>query len=237
MHLIQLLSGGLDSTVLLAYLIDEHHDVETVSVNYGQRHVKEITAASQIAYYYGVGNRTLDLSQVGKMLAGSSLTDRTVEVPDGHYADDTMRATVVPNRNLLMLSAAAAFAVSQGADGVAYAVHAGDHTIYPDCRPEFVMAAATALYLGTLSFGPEGRGIKLLAPFVERDKASLVVLGHDLEVPFSKTWSCYKGGEVHCGTCGTCVERREAFDLAGVSDPTLYKDSWSDLEVADAARQ
>lgn len=231
MRLIQLLSGGLDSTVLLAHLIDQHHLLEVVSVNYGQRHVKEIAAARSVADYYGIGHDVINLSDLGSLLTGSSLTDTDVEVPDGHYADVTMKATVVPNRNLLMLSAAAAVAVARKADGVAYAVHGGDHAIYPDCRPEFVMAAATALYLGTIGFGPDEAGIKLLAPFLEHDKGWIVRRGDELQVPFAKTWSCYKGGEFHCGTCGTCNERREAFWLAGVSDPTVYE------EAVHAARQ
>ena len=127
-----------------------------------------------------------------------------------------MKSTVVPNRNMIMLSLAAARAIAVGADGVAYAAHSGDHAIYPDCRPEFADAVAAALRI--CHYTP----IELERPFVDMTKADIVRLGAELGVDFSKTWSCYKGGEKHCGKCGTCVERREAFRLAGVPDPTEY---------------
>ncbi|HEY0409758.1 MAG TPA: 7-cyano-7-deazaguanine synthase, partial [Candidatus Dormibacteraeota bacterium] len=148
------------------------------------------------------------------------LTDAAVEVPDGHYADETMRITVVPNRNAVMLAIAHAVAVAEGVPTVAAAFHAGDHPVYPDCRPAFVDAFRRMQTLATEGFGPRDM---LVTPFLHLDKAAIVRAGHRLGVPFERTWSCYRGGDRHCGRCGTCVERREAFTLAGVADPTAYE--------------
>jgi 7-cyano-7-deazaguanine synthase len=145
-------------------------------------------------------------------------------VPDGHYAEDTMKATVVPNRNMMMLSIAGAVAIAEEAEFVATGTHAGDHFIYPDCRPEFIAAASAALLVGNTGFSSPGfRGI--VAPFIHSTKADICATGDVLGVPWDATWSCYKGGAIHCGRCGTCVERAEAFDLAGVDDPTEYEDA------------
>ncbi len=209
-------SGGLDSTVLLYHLLDVGHEVAALSVNYGQRHVRELKAARDITARLGVRHETADLSALAGLLSGSALTDRSVEVPEGHYAEESMKATVVPNRNMLLLATAAAWAISLKAESVAYAAHSGDHAIYPDCRPEFTDALEQAIGLA------DWHRVSLLRPFVHLTKADIVKRGAALDVPFGETWSCYKGGEIHCGRCGTCVERREAFALAGVPDPTPY---------------
>ena len=163
---------------------------------------------------------------VTSFLAGSALTDESVTVPDGHYADESMKITVVPNRNAIMLSIACALAVTRDAGAVAFGAHTGDHFIYPDCRPAFVRAYQTMLNLVVEGLA----SIEILTPFLSMTKADIVRLGAALHVPFERTWSCYKGGALHCGTCGTCHERREAFALADVDDPTLY-------ESASAAAQ
>ena len=137
-------------------------------------------------------------------------------IPDGHYEELTMKQTVVPFRNGIMLSIAAGFAESVEAQALVIAAHAGDHAIYPDCREDFMKSMEDAIRLGTYA------GIQILRPFMSFSKAEIVRRGRDLGVDFSKTWSCYKGATLHCGSCGTCVERREAFLLAGVSDPTSY---------------
>jgi 7-cyano-7-deazaguanine synthase len=204
--------------VTLAYaLAQEGNDQELVSFDYGQRHAKELGYAALAADRLGYRHTVVSLPHV---LLGSALTDGSIEVPLGHYADETMRATVVPNRNAIMLSFATGLAVARGAEAVALGVHAGDHPIYPDCRPEFVQAMNHALQLGTEGFAVPG--FHLLAPFVKISKAAIVELGDFLDVPYGDTWSCYQGGDVHCGECGTCVERREAFVRAGVPDPTAY---------------
>ncbi len=150
------------------------------------------------------------------MLGGSSLTDPAVDVPLGHYEAENMKATIVPNRNMVFLAVATAWAISQKAQYIAYAAHSGDHAIYPDCRPEFADAMAQAIKLA------DWHPVELLRPFVSKTKAEIVKLGQELGVPYQWTWSCYQGGSVHCGACGTCIERREAFALAGVPDPTEY---------------
>ena len=216
MKAIVVYSGGLDSTVLLHDLVKTGHTVRALSVNYGQRHGKEITCAAKVCAQLGLDHRVADLSAVTGLLGHSSLTDPAVAVPEGHYAEDSMKQTVVPNRNMLLLSLAAAWAISEKADCVAYAAHAGDHTIYPDCREEFTDALDRAIRLA------DWHEVFLHRPYVHMTKADLVARGAELGVPFAETWSCYQGGELHCGRCGTCIERREAFHLAGVEDPTPY---------------
>ncbi len=217
---VALVSGGLDS-VTLAHLLarDVSGPLHLVGVDYGQRHVRELDHARRCADRLGARIDVVDLRSLGPLLRGSALTDAAVDVPDGHYADESMRLTVVPNRNAVMLAIAYAAAVSDGADTVATAVHAGDHTVYPDCRPQFIEAFNAMETVATEGFGAPDM---LRAPFVNMTKADIVRVGAELGVPFADTWSCYRGGERHCGMCGTCVERREAFQLAGVSDPTDY---------------
>jgi 7-cyano-7-deazaguanine synthase len=217
MKAVVLFSGGLDSTVLVHHLLQEKADLKLLSIDYGQRHHKEIISSTQIAESLGVPHFVLSLPSLGQLLGGSALTDQEISLPEGHYAEESMKATVVPNRNMILLSLAAGHAISLKYDTVAYAAHAGDHTIYPDCRPEFADSMAHALTLADWS------SINLLRPFVHWSKADLVRHGKKIGVPFEKTWSCYAGGDVHCGKCGTCVERKEAFELVGLSDPTQYK--------------
>jgi len=213
-----LLSGGLDSSTLLAHTLDSAHEVElALSVFYGQRHAaRELAAAEAVAAHYGVEHAVLDLSGWGKLLTGSSLTDPSVAVPHGHYADESMKATVVPNRNATLLMAAVGIAQSKGAVSVLTAVHAGDHPVYPDCRPGFISAADQAAHLGT------GGIVGVIAPFVHKSKTDIAALAKELRVPVQLTWSCYEGGNVHCGRCGTCVERIEALRDSGWADPTVY---------------
>lgn len=217
---VALVSGGLDS-VTLAHLLHHrgHAPLHLVSIDYGQRHRRELDDARDCAERLGAGWDVVDLRSLGRLLAGSALTDAAVEVPDGHYADASMSITVVPNRNAVMLAIAHAVAVAEGAEVVAAAVHSGDHPIYPDCRPGFIEAFRHMETIATEGFA---RPDLLVTPFLHLDKAAIVRTGHALGVPFERTWSCYRGGERHCGRCGTCVERREAFVLAGVADPTEY---------------
>ena len=141
-------------------------------------------------------------------------------VPDGHYAEENMKLTVVPNRNSIMLNIAAAYAITNEASAIATAVHSGDHFIYPDCRPAFIDALENLLRVANDGFLPAD--FQVLAPYVHISKDRICARGAELDVPWLDTWSCYKGGETHCGSCGTCFERREAFTLAGISDPTPY---------------
>ena len=211
-----LCSGGMDSVAALHWA-RRHHDVRAaLSFDYGAKHnQREIPFAVAQAGQLGVPHRTIALDFIGQLFA-SDLLKTGGEIPDGHYADETMRRTVVPFRNGIMLSVAAGFAESVGAAGLVIAAHGGDHAIYPDCREEFMRAMGDALRLGTYA------GIALLRPFIASDKSQVAAEGARLGVDFAQTWSCYKGGAVHCGQCGTCVERREAFLLAGLLDPTVY---------------
>lgn len=221
MKAIAIVSGGLDSVTLAHVLKAEGYALHLLSFDYGQRHAKELGCAKVCAAVLGAQHTVVDLRSVLPLLRGSSLTDDT-PVPDGHYAAENMRVTVVPNRNAIMLAIAYAAAVSEQADIVAIGVHGGDHFIYPDCRTEFVHAFDAMERLATR--GHAAPGLHLYAPFVGVTKADIVQRGATLGVPFAATWSCYKGGALHCGKCGTCVERKEAFEIAGVVDPTIYQE-------------
>lgn len=217
---IAIISGGLDSVTLAHFLHAEGYELHLLSFNYGQRHRKELAYAERCAKRLDVEFDLIDLSDIVRFLKGSALTD-AIPVPDGHYAAPTMSITVVPNRNAMMLSVAYAVAVAEQAQIVAIGVHAGDHFIYPDCRPEFITSFDTMQRIATEGFGDPH--LRLEAPFVHLGKHQIVQLGARLQVPFGDTWSCYKGGDKHCGTCGTCFERKEAFKLADVPDPTEYE--------------
>jgi 7-cyano-7-deazaguanine synthase len=172
-----------------------------------------------------------DISEVGRLLSGSALTDEGVDVPYGHYAAENMAVTVVPNRNAIMLSIAYGVAVARSASLVACAVHAGDHYVYPDCRPEFIDAFDRMQRLAVEGFGDPN--LSLYAPFMRKTKAEIVELGTALGVPYEETWSCYEGGKFHCGLCGTCTERKEAFQLVGVPDPTEYREEPNDARSVE----
>lgn len=217
-----ILSGGLDSTVL-AYYANRYYDLYILSFDYGQRHKKELLFAEATAKRLNAkAFHRVNLNSITELLEGSALTSPDVSVPDGHYSAANMAVTVVPNRNAIMLSIAYGYAVSIGAKNVFAGVHAGDHEIYPDCRPDFIEVLDLALRLGNEGF--RDSGLRIQTPFVNETKAYVVETGANLGVPFDQTWSCYKGGEKHCGKCGTCVERQEAFHLAHVPDPTEYED-------------
>jgi 7-cyano-7-deazaguanine synthase len=212
-----LLSGGLDSTVLLYSMVGKF-ECYPLAISYGQRHQKEVLAARRVceARDHNLLLRLCWLNlEVLRELLPSALTG-VGKVPRGHYEAESMKSTVVPNRNMILLAVAAGYAQGLGAGTVAYAAHSGDHAIYPDCRPDFVTSAMETVRLGT------GDAVILYAPFLHLTKAEIVKLGQRFTVPFEHTWSCYEGGLIHCGVCGTCTERREAFKLAGVPDPTVY---------------
>lgn len=218
MKVIALVSGGMDSVVALYAARKEHDVVRGLSFDYGSKHNhRELPFAREHADLMGVGHEIISLGFIGKHFQ-SDLLQSGGAVPDGHYEESNMKATVVPFRNGIMLSVAAGFAESCGAEGVVIAAHSGDHAIYPDCRERFMENMATAIREGTYA------GVQILRPFIAMRKEDIAMRGHQLGVDFSRTWSCYKGGDIHCGTCGTCVERREAFLLAGLSDPTAYAD-------------
>lgn len=219
MKTIVICSGGLDSVSLAHKVADENELIGLISFDYGQRHKKEVEFAARCAERLGVPHDLINMSHIGQHLSGSALTG-DVDVPDGHYAEDNMKVTVVPNRNAIMLAIAFGIAAAKGADAVAAAVHGGDHFIYPDCRPEFINSFEAMQKFALAGYAD----IRLYTPFVHIPKSAIVTEGAAHGTPFADTWSCYKGGEKHCGRCGTCVERQEAFALAGIADPTEYED-------------
>jgi 7-cyano-7-deazaguanine synthase len=211
-----LLSGGMDSVAAFHEAMSQHKVVAAISFDYGAKHNhKELPFAAYHCRKFNIEHRVIPLNFVGELFK-SDLLKSGGAIPDGHYEEQTMKSTVVPFRNGIMLSIAAGFAESKNATGLVIAAHAGDHAIYPDCREDFMKAMADAIRLGTYA------GIKLLRPFITMTKAEIASRGQALGVDFAHTWSCYKGGTLHCGTCGTCVERREAFLVAGIADPTIY---------------
>ncbi|SFO22045.1 7-cyano-7-deazaguanine synthase [Roseovarius lutimaris] len=219
MDTIVICSGGLDSVSLAHKVAAEHTLKGLLSFDYGQRHAKELGFAAACATRLGVPHEVIDIRAIGAALGGSALTD-DIAVPDGHYAEESMKVTIVPNRNAIMLTIAFGMAAAQKVDAVATAVHGGDHFIYPDCRPGFIDAFQTMQDRALEGYAD----IRLYTPYVSGSKADIVTDGAAHGTPFAQTWSCYKGGTNHCGRCGTCVERREAFHSADVIDPTLYDD-------------
>jgi 7-cyano-7-deazaguanine synthase len=216
MKAVVLLSGGMDSAVALHEARARHEVAGAVSFDYGSKHNhREIPCAAWQCRHLQIPHQVIALDFMPALFA-SALLKSGGAIPDGHYEEETMKQTVVPFRNGIMLAIAAGYAESIGAGGLVIAAHAGDHAIYPDCREAFMRAMAEAMRLGTYA------GIELLRPFIAMTKAQIAARGRELGVDFSHTWSCYKGGEIHCGACGTCVERREAFLHARVPDPTVY---------------
>jgi len=215
-HALAVVSGGMDSATLLHWLLHNGYEVQALSFDYGQRHRRELEFARKLAAANDVPHDIIDLSVLRPYLSGSALTDDAVAVPHGHYESESMKATVVPNRNAIFVSVAWGVAVARDMDAVAIGVHAGDHAIYPDCRPQFAAAIERALCLGT------DTAIQLLTPFVHKTKTDIAAIGSKLSVPYALTWTCYEGGEFHCGKCGACQERKEAFRDSGNADPTQY---------------
>jgi 7-cyano-7-deazaguanine synthase len=214
-----LLSGGMDSAVALHAAAREHTVVGGLSFDYGSKHnARELSCAQWQCQALGVPHRVIALPFVNECFA-SDLLQSGGDIPEGHYAEENMKRTVVPFRNGIMLAIAAGYAESQEAEGLVIAAHGGDHAIYPDCRQEFTDAMGAAMRLGTYA------EIKLLSPFQSMDKTGIAKLGAELAVDFAHTYSCYNGRLWHCGKCGTCVERREAFLLSGILDPTDYEET------------
>lgn len=216
---VTIVSGGLDSTVLMHVVREAGWTQACLSFDYGQRHRKELEYARSNARYLGLSWDLIDLTSITAHL-DSALTTKDAEIPHGHYAAENMRATVVPNRNAIMLTIAAGIANSRGGSLVSLGVHAGDHPVYPDCRPGFVNDFVTMQSSALDGINAPFKGV--FAPFIHQTKAMIVETGTRLGVHMGATWSCYEGGTVHCGQCGTCVERYEAFKVAKVPDPTVY---------------
>lgn len=246
---VAILSGGLDSTTLVYDMLEHSMVPHLLSFDYGQRHAKELAFARLTARALQLPHDIIDLTGLTHLISNSALTSqlshdgsdqdafREIEVPDGHYAEDSMKATVVPNRNMIMLSIAAGVAVNMKAQAIGIGVHAGDHFIYPDCRPEFLQVTESAILLGNEGFGSfedhKATDARLrsfiYAPFIRQSKTDIAYRAIELGVPIHMTWSCYKGGDKHCGRCGTCVERLEAINGAS--------DLWSECLALSPSRK
>ena len=204
------LSGGMDSATVLALAVhDTAGPVAALGFDYGQRHRRELDAAQAVADQYGV---PYEVRHLTGLLSGSSLLGDG-PIPHGDYGADNMASTVVNGRNLLFASAV--IAACQPGDRAWFGVHGGDHHLYPDCRPQFWHRLA--------ALSDEAYGVQLRTPFLDDTKAGIALTGARLGVPFHLTWSCYEGGQLHCGRCGTCRERQQAFIEAGLDDPTEYR--------------
>jgi 7-cyano-7-deazaguanine synthase len=228
---VAIVSGGLDSVTMLHHLVEKMDTrPHVLTFNYAQRHVKEVQYAQEAANRFGLDWTMIDLIDFGHALrsSGSSLVNSDVDVPEGHYAHDTMKATVVPNRNMIMASIAAGICIAEGGTYVAAAPHNGDAAIYPDCRPVFWHLLEDVIRRANEGFVDISFRFQL--PFIHWTKTDIAHEAKRLNVPVERTWSCYKGEEKHCGRCGTCVERLEALHDAKVIDKTEYEDAefWKD---------
>lgn len=215
------LSGGMDSTTML------HEFKEKIALaltfDYGANHnAREIECARKNCEMLGIEHIVIPLGFISRYFR-SSLLDGADAVPEGSYADDNMKSTVVPFRNGIMLSVACGIAESRGLKHIMIANHGGDHAIYPDCRRAFVEDMSAAMIEGTYD------GIDIVAPYTDLTKTDIAVKGKEMGLDYSLTYSCYRGGEKHCGRCGTCVERREAMEAAGINDPTEYENSVGEI--------
>ncbi len=224
MKSVLILSGGIDSSTLLYYLLDKGYDVHVLTFDYGQKHSKEIGHSKIIAEKAKsrgkVEHRVVDISSIHELISAGALTSDE-SIPKAFYSEEVQRRTIVPNRNMIMLSIAVGYAVKIGANEVYYAAHKSDYSIYPDCRKEFVKALDAAVYLANL-WTP----VEVKAPFADMTKDEIVKLGLELKVPYELTWSCYEGKERPCLSCGTCLERTEAFLLNNARDPLLSDEEW-----------
>jgi len=214
--IVVVLSGGMDSTTLLYDAMNQWEEVYPITFHYGQKHSREVNAAYDTCKKLGLPFQSLNIPL--DAIAPSSLTRETMDIPKGHYEDESMKQTVVPNRNMVFLAFATAYAIGIGAQTVAYGAHGGDHAIYPDCRGEFVEAMSGAM--GLCDYKP----VELWTPYLYWSKADILKKGIELGVDYSLTWTCYEGKELACGRCGACTERREAFREVGVEDPLKYKE-------------
>ena len=209
-------SGGMDSFTVLNKAIKDGKTVYALSFDYGQKHVKELVCAASVCKELGIEHKIIDISAINQLLAGSSLTD-DIEIPEGHYEEESMKSTVVPNRNMILISLAVGYAVSVGASQVYYGAHSGDHAIYPDCRPEFVQKMNDVCQIANYD------AVEIYSPYLNNSKIDILTDGLSMGLDYSKTWTCYNGREKACGKCGACQERLEAFEENKATDPISYE--------------
>jgi 7-cyano-7-deazaguanine synthase len=209
-------SGGMDSYTVLNHAIQQGLEVYALSFNYGQRHLKELEYAKQACIELGVHHKVVDISAINQLIGGSSLTS-DIEVAEGHYQEQSMKTTVVPNRNMILLSMAIGYAVSLNGTQVYYGAHSGDHDIYPDCRPEFVEK------MNDVSAIANYEAVEIVTPYLNVSKIDILTAGLNMQLDYGKTWTCYNGRAKACGKCGACQERLEAFAKNNATDPLDYE--------------
>ena len=209
-------SGGMDSFTVLNRALKDGKKVFALSFDYGQRHVKELECASKVCTELKINHKVIDISSINQLLAGSSLTD-DIDIPEGHYEAENMKSTIVPNRNMILLSLAVGYAVSVEAAQVYYGAHSGDHAIYPDCRPEFVKKMNDVCLIANYD------SVEIFSPYLTVNKTAILADGLKMGLNYSDTWTCYNGREKACGKCGACQERLEAFNDNNVVDPIQYE--------------
>jgi 7-cyano-7-deazaguanine synthase len=209
-------SGGMDSFTLLNEVHKQGHQVYALSFNYGQRHKKEVEYAAKVCKQLDINHKIVDISAINSLIGGSALTD-DMEVPEGHYEAENMQQTVVPNRNMILLSLATGYAVSLDVKDVYYGAHGGDHAIYPDCRPEFVEKMNQVCGIANY------QAVNICTPYLNITKIEILKKGLALGLNYADSWTCYNGRENPCGKCGACQERLEAFTLNKVEDPLIYE--------------
>jgi len=209
-------SGGMDSFTILNKAFRDGYELYALTFDYGQKHSKEIDYARNVCAELGIDHRIIDITAINQLIKSSSLTS-DIEIPEGHYADDNMKSTMVPNRNMILLSLAIGYAVDIGAQKVFYGAHSGDHAIYPDCRPEFVQAMNNVARIA--NYEP----VEIVTPYLTGDKVSILKDGLEMGLDYGKSWTCYNGREKACGKCGSCDERLEAFAKNNAVDPLPYE--------------
>ena len=209
-------SGGMDSFTILNSALSEGYEIYALTFDYGQKHSKEIEFARNVCKELQIHHRVIDITAINQLLQSSSLTSNQ-DIPEGHYEADNMKSTVVPNRNMILLSLAIGYAVDIGANKVYYGAHSGDHAIYPDCRPEFVHSMNQVAKLA--NYEP----IEIVTPFLNNSKDEILAAGLAMNLDYGKTWTCYNGREKACGKCGSCIERLEAFAQHNTTDPLPYE--------------
>ena len=215
-EIVVIFSGGMDSYTLLNKALRDDLKVSAVTFNYGQRHVKEIEYAAAACLELNIAHKVIDITAINQLLQGSSLTS-DIDIPEGHYADENMKSTIVPNRNMILLSLAVGYAISISARKVFYGAHSGDHAIYPDCRPEFVEKMNNVCAIA--NYEP----VEIVTPYLNYNKGHIIGDGIRMGLDYSKTWSCYNGSDIACGKCGACFERIEAFSCNNIVDPSRYE--------------
>lgn len=215
-NVVVIYSGGMDSFTVLHRALREGKTPFPLSFNYGQRHKKELDYAARVCDELGLTHKVVDISAINSLVGGSALT-ADIDVPEGHYEEPSMQTTVVPNRNMILLSMAVGYAVSKDIEKVYYGAHSGDHAIYPDCRPEFVERMNDVCAIA--NYTP----VEIVTPYLKDSKTAILTDGLSMNLDYGKTWTCYNGREKACGKCGACEERLEAFRDNQAMDPLAYE--------------